>query len=206
MIQLIKNNQGIALVTSLMLTLITLTMVMALLYIVTQGIKASAQNKSYRTAVGASYGGSSIVVKDIMPIMMQNYSSSTFKNDVQGAFTGVNLQMLSDPKCMQSKLIKSTADWPSGCSNSSDPKKSPDMQVTLKSQSGNNPFIVTSKIVDTVPGNSDTSGFQLEGSGVAENTSTVKPMSIPYIYRMEVQGEQQTNSTSRANLEVLYAY
>jgi hypothetical protein len=189
-----------------MLTLISLTIVMALLYMVTQGIKASGQNKTYRTAVEASYGGSEIMVKDIMPIMMQNYSSATFQVSVQGAFpSGLGVQVISDPKCIQSKLVKSTADWPSGCSNTSNPKQSPDMQMTLQATSGS-PFIVTSKIVDTVSGNSDTSGLQLEGSGVAESSTLLTPKSIPYVYRMEVQGERQNNSTSQANLEVLYAY
>lgn len=206
MVHLVRNNQGIALVTSLMLTLISMTIVMALLYMVTQGIKASGQNKTYRTAVEASYGGSEIMVKDIIPIMMQNYSSATFQANVQGAFpSGLGVQVLSDSKCMQSKLVNSTANWPAGCSNTSNPKQSPDMQMTLRATSGS-PFIVTTKIVDTVAGNSDTSGLQLEGSGVAESSTLLTPKSIPYIYRMEVQGERQDNSNSQANLEVLYAY
>ncbi len=201
----IRNNKGVALVTSLMFTLLTLTIVMALLYMVTAGIQASGQNKKYRTAVEASYGGTDITIKDVLPVMLQNYSSATFINDVQGAFTGVSLQVLSDSKCLQSKLVKKTADWDSTCSSTSDPKKSPDLQMTLQPVSGN-PFIVTSKIVDTVAGNSDTSGLQLEGSGVAESSPLLTPKSIPYVYRIEVQGERQTNATSQANLEVLYAY
>lgn len=205
MVHAIRNSQGIALVTSLMLTLISLTIVMALLYMVTQGIKTSGQSKRYRTAVEASYGGVEIMVKDIIPVMMQNYSSATFATDVQTSFNGVGLQVLSGSKCMQSKLVRSTTDWPSGCSSVSNPASSPDMQMTLQATSGN-PFIVRSKIVDTVVGNSDTSGLQLEGSGVAESSSLLTPKSIPYVYRMEIQGERQSNSTSQANIEVLYAY
>ncbi len=205
MLNLIRNNDGIVLVTSLMLTLISLTIVMALLYMVAQGIKSSGQLRKYHTAVEASYGGTEIMVKDIMPIIMQNYSSSSFKTTVEGAFTGVSLQMLSDSKCMRRKLTNATASWPSGCSNTPNPKNSPDMQITLNSASGS-PFIVSSKIVDTVAGNSDTSGLQLEGSGVAESSSLLTPQHIPYIYRMEIQGERQGNSTAQANIEVLYAY
>jgi hypothetical protein len=205
MVHAIRNNQGIALVTSLMLTLISLTIVMALLYIVAQGIRTSGQNRRYRTAVEASYGGAEIMVKDIIPVMMQNYSSGTFSADVQTSFSGVGLQVLSGSKCMQSKLVRSTADWPSSCSSVPNPKVSPDMRMTLQATSGS-PFIVTSKIVDTVAGNSDTSGLQLEGSGVAESSSLLTPKSIPYIYRVEIQGERQSNSTSQANVEVVYAY
>lgn len=205
MLNIIRNKDGIVLVTSLMLTLISLTIVLALLYMVSQGVKSSGQLKKYRTAVEASYGGTEIMVKDILPVVMQNYSSSTFTTTVQGAFTGVSLAMLSDPKCMQKKLSKATSNWPSGCSNTPNPKSSPDMQISLNATSGS-PFIVTSKIVDTVAGNSDTSGLQLEGSGVAESSSLLTPQHFPYFYRMEVQGERQGNSTAQANIEVLYAF
>lgn len=205
MVSKISKNDGIALVTALMLTLISMTIIMALLYMVTQSVKTSGQTRKYRTAVEAAYGGTDIVVKDIVPIIMQNYSSSTFKTTLESAFPLVGLQMLSDPKCMQRKLTKATASWPAGCSSSPDPKKSPDMQITLQSTSGN-PFIVSSKIVGTVAGNSDTSGLQLEGSGVAESSTLLTPQHIPYVYRIEIQGERQGSAGAQANIEVLYSY
>jgi len=41
----LNNNKGVALVTALMLTLISLTIVMALMYMITQGTTVSASNK-----------------------------------------------------------------------------------------------------------------------------------------------------------------
>lgn len=201
----IRQKKGIALVTSLMLTLISLTICMALLYMVTKSITQSSQNKKYHTSLDAAYGGSEIVLKDILPMVLQNYSSATLVSQVQSDFVAINLQVLSTQNCLQTKLVKPTASWPSDCSNLSDPKKSPDISFTLQSASGN-PFIVYSKIVGTVQGNSDVSGLQLEGSGVAETSSLLKPMQIPYIYRMEIQGERQNNPSTQSTLEVLYAY
>ena len=203
--KLLRNNEGIALVTALMLTLISLTIVMAVLYVVTQSITQSAQLKKYRTALDASYGGSEIVVKDIFPMIMQNYSSPSLVADVQSSFGTVNLQVLTSQDCLQSKLTKITSGWPANCDASTNPRKVPDISFTLPSASGN-PFIVYSKIVSTVVGNSDTSGLQLEGSGVAESSSLLTPQHFPYIYRMEVQGERENNATAKANIEVLYAY
>jgi hypothetical protein len=203
--KLLKNNRGIALVTSLMLTLVSLMIVMAVLYVVTQSINQSGQLKKYRTSLDASYGGSEIFVKDILPVVLQNYSSPTLVNVVQTTFGGVGLQVLADQNCLQSKLTRVTSGWPANCSSTPEPKKSPDMTFTLQAASGN-PFIVYSKIVSTVVGNSDTGGLQLEGSGVAESSSLLTPQHFPYIYRMEVQGERQDNSTAKANIEVLYAY
>jgi hypothetical protein len=201
----IRRKEGIALVTSLMMTLISLTIVMALMYMVTQSITRSSQNKKYHTSLDASYGGSEIVLKDILPVVLQNYSSTSLVSTLQSDFSTIGLQVVADQKCLQSKLVKSTADWPNGCSNVSNPKMSPDMSFTLQSASGN-PFIVYSKIVATTQGNSDTSGLQLEGSGVAESSSLLTPKQFPYIYRVEIQGERQNNPTTQANIEVLYAY
>lgn len=201
----LKNNKGIALVTALMLTLISLTIIMALMYMITQSVTQSGQLKRYRTALDASYGGSEVVVKDILPTIFQNYSSTTMVSTVTGSFSAIGLQVLSTQNCLQSKLTKPTRNWPSGCSSDTEPKRSPDMSFTLQASSGN-PFIVYSKIVDTVSGNSDTGGLQLEGGGVAESSSLLTPQHFPFIYRMEIQGERQNNSTTQANIEVLYAY
>ena len=201
---LLKNNRGFALVTALMMTLISLTIVMALLYIVTQGIQVSGQNKKYHTALDASYGGTEILVKDVLPLIMQNYSSSGLTEAMNTAFGGV-VELSDNQNCFRKKLTTATSNWPAGCSNTPNPKSSPDITMTLKSNT-RNPFVVFSKIVDTIPGNSDTSGFQLEGSGVAESSSLLTPQSFPYIYRLEVQGERQTGASAQANIEVLYAY
>lgn len=202
---LLKNNKGIALVTSLMLTLISLTMVMALLYMVTQSTKVSGANKRYKTALEASYGGSELFTKDILPQLLQNYQSATFIASTTDKFSNVGLQIVATQVCLQSKLTQSSDKWPVGCSNSSSPKQNPDITFNLLSATAN-PYTVYSKIVETVLGNSDASGLQLEGAGVAEATAGITPQHFPYLYRLEIQGEQSSLSSAQANIEVLYAY
>ena len=202
---IIRNNKGIALVTTLMITLISLTIVMALMYMITSGTKMSAQHRKYKSSLEASYGGTEIVTKDVFPLVLRNYSSTTLNSDITTTFGGINMQVVTSQNCLQSKLTKPTANWPSGCSSLSDPKKSPDIQFSLSAFTGN-PFVVYSKIVDTTSGNSDLSGLQLEGSGVAEGSSVLTPQHFPYVYRLEVQGERQGSETTKANIEVLYAY
>ncbi len=199
----IRRNEGIALVTSLMLTLISLTITMALLYMVTQNIMQSAQFKKYHTALDAAYGGTEVVVKDILPIVLQNYDNATLATTVANSFTNIQLQVF-DQTCLKNKLLTATSSWGS-CSNDPNPKKTPDMSFLLQADTGN-AFVVYSKIIDTTPGNSDTSGLQLEGSGVAESSSLLTPQQFPYIYRLEIQGERQNNPTAQATLDVLYAY
>lgn len=203
--KILRGNRGFALVTSLMLTLVSLVIVMALMYMITQGTQVSAQFKKYKTALEASYGGLEILTKDVYPYILRNYNSADLVTDIQTTFIGANLHVDTTASCLQSKLTESTSKWPVGCSRNPEPKTNPDMTLRLASVTGN-PFVLYSKIVDTASGNSDMSGLQLEGSGVAEGSTVVTPQHFPYIYRLEIQGEQQNNPTAQANLEVLYAY
>ena len=203
----LKDNSGIALITSLMFTLISLTIVMALLYMVTQSTRVSGANKRYKTALEASYGGSELFTKDILPYLLQKYDSANIKSDITGEFSTVGLTIPANVSilCLQSKLTLPSDKWPAGCSNSSSPKQNPDMTFNLLSTTAN-PYTIYSKIVETALGNTDLSGLQLEGAGVAEATPGITPQHFPYMYRLELQGEQTVASSAQANIEVLYAY
>jgi hypothetical protein len=203
--KLLKNEQGIALVTALMLTLISLGIIMALLTMITSGAKLSGAQKRYRTAMEAAHGGTEVAMKDIIPMVLKNYSATTLVAQVQSDFSGIGLQVATTQQCLQAKLTKTSRQWPAGCSSVMSPKQSPDMSFTLQATAGD-PYKVYAKIVDTVSGNSDLSGLQLEGSGVAESSPILTPQHFPYLYRVEVQGERSSNAREQANISALYAY
>lgn len=212
-----RNEDGIALVTSLMMTLISLTIVVSLLYMVTGNIERSGANKRYKSALEASYGGANLVMKDIIPLVLQNYStpSAVFTSAMQGAYGGAgNSSPVTLPNssqwqqwqtCLQYKLKKGTSNWPSKCSSTMNPANSPDIQLSMPGTNGTT-FTVYSKIVDTVPGNTDLSGVQLIGSGVTEGQSTINPEHLPYVYRIETVAVRSTNAAEKSDLSVLYAY
>lgn len=200
----INNEKGIALVTSLMLTVLSLIMVMVLLYIVSTGTQLSAGHKRYKTALEASYGGTELFVKDIMPKVFQGYSSS-----LTSQFNGIGLTMPS-VNCLSQKMNTATAGWSAACSSTLDAKTSPDLQFYLKSEltgfQAQPKFMVYSKIVDTVIGNTDNSNVLLEGAGVTETSGAISPVTIPYVFRIEVQGERETTNLEKGKLSVLYAF
>lgn len=212
------NEDGIALVTSLMLTMITLIIILSLLYMVTSGIQNSGANKRYKTVLEASYGGANIMMKDLIPLIMQNSGAlpATFASAIQNAYQNQNVNvgaavvwpanMTQWQTCMQQKLATAPP-WPAcGLSSSTlNPTSSPDFQLNLPGTSGAT-FTVYSKIVDTVQGNTDTSGVNLQGSGVTESSSYITPQHNPYIYRIEVQAERQQNPLEKSELSVLYGY
>lgn len=200
----LSNQHGIALITALILTLVCLTVVMAMFYLVGKGVEISASQKRYRTAREASYGGADIALKEIAPLVFQGLSSAKIQEKFPSA---MSLQLSSGTTCLKEKLNKPTEEWPTSCSQTLDPKTSPDLQFTLKADSSvAAPYKVYTKIVDTIRGNSDISGIMLEGAGVAESSAVITPQHFPFIYTVEVQAEKSSHATEQANLSVQYAY
>lgn len=62
----LRNEKGVALVTSIMFTALALVICASLLYIITTGIQATGALKRYKTALEATYGGTEIMLKDIV--------------------------------------------------------------------------------------------------------------------------------------------
>jgi hypothetical protein len=205
LVQFAQNKNGVALVTALFMTLISLTIVMAVMYMITQNITRTGTMKTYRTALEASYGGTDLVIKEIVPQLLMNYMEADFVSTMETAFNTVNLSIETTNECLQDKLTKKTDDWDPACSQTLDLRANRDFSFALQAAAGQ-PYSIYTKVIDTIGGNTDTSGLQLEGAGVAESTSVLTPQHLPYVYRVEVQGERSQNAVERANLTVLYAY
>ncbi|CAG0956129.1 pilus assembly protein PilX [Geobacter sp.] len=196
----IDNERGVALVTALMLTLISLAIAMSLLYMVLSGTRMSAAQKRYKSSLDASHGAAELFTKQVIERTFQGYSSAK----IEEAFSTVNLKMV-DSACFQDKIGKPTTQWGSDCSSTVEPTDFPDM--TAKLSGTGTDFNVYGKIVDTVPGNSDLSGIQLDsGAGVAGTGSGISPQHLPGIYTIEVQAESEANAREKARLSVLYEY
>ena len=217
-----RNEKGIALVTSLMFTLIILVMIMGLMSVMTQNIKVSGSQRSYKNALEASQGGAEVVMKEILPLLLQGSSV----NAVTSSFSGMLMQFSKYSTCTRKKLtLLPMSQWPASCggagSTNINPKDHSDFTFTLQAKGtaggmSTNSYSVYAKIVDsnvhsTDPNdplnpNTDASGLQLEGAGVSEESSIFSPVAIPHVYRIEVQGEKTSNPLERGKISVLYAY
>lgn len=206
--KIVKNEKGIALVTSLLFMLIALAMIMALMYIVTWQTKLSGAHKRYKTAIEASQGGAEIFARQVIPIMFANHTTAGLAGQL--GFDATTFSAGSS-RCLNTKLSSATADWGATCgANAStlNATQLPDATITLRGTTTNKDFVVFSKIIDTVPGNSDLSGYDLldSGAGVSGEASGVAPKHLPGLYKIEVQGQQANNPVEKAKLSVLYAY
>jgi len=217
----LRDEQGIALVTSLMLTLITLGISMLMLYMVIQGTQMSGAQKRYKSSLDAAVGAAEIVTKDALPYLMSIVSdpgiSSNYVLDITKGLAG-KMSLLSlntgvPDDCLKAKLTSSYASWAAAhCPTNTltlNAKDSPDLTFVLKSNIATplgtpSGFKVYTKIVATTPGSTDMSGRNLEGG----STTGQPPQDIgsPYLYRIEVTGERESNPQEQANLSVLYAY
>lgn len=212
----LNNERGVALVTALMLTLIALTITISLLYMVMAGTKMSGAQKRYKTSREASYAAATeLYPKDILPSIItgfMNHTTATAATQaINGQYPGIGLSIPSAvSQCLKQKVTTDQANW-SACSAASksaaDTKNSPDLTFYLRGESTKPGFTIYTKIIDTVPGMSDTSGVSLD-SGMGVVASNVNPTVFhqPSLYTFEVQGEREDNPTEKAIMEVLYAY
>jgi len=220
----LANEKGIALVTSLLLTLISLTIVAALMYYVTLGVQMSAAGKRYKNVVEAGYGGISLAVNDLIPSMnnaiFDNFTTGI--QDLTDRYGGSIGLAIASPNCLREKLDNATANWGMICganNKSFDPTQSPDFTFVLRATpglGGANPFGQTpgfrvySKIVDTpIKGNTDKAdrGNLREGENVTDSAEAQSGgKTIPTTYRIEVRAEQEANPREKVDMSVLYAF
>ncbi|MDQ7787270.1 MAG: hypothetical protein RDU01_06640 [Thermodesulfovibrionales bacterium] len=218
----LRNEKGIALVMVLILSLIALAIVAALVYLVTQGTKFSGEFKRYETAREAGLGGAEIAgalvhnrgEMDILGLGLTN-SCSCGDPDVVGdnTFSDGTAIPAGDPyECLCAKLCDptytgATYNW-GVCTDGTtfDPTTGADMTFPLTGLGGIT-YTVDAKIINTTLGNSDLSGEDLGGTSVVSSTAGVIPTPpAPYLYRIEINSQNNASVLERSRLSVLYAY
>lgn len=205
-----KQERAIALVSILGLIVIGSVLLGLFLYMLHRGTDISILEKKYRSEKEAALGATEFLSNEVLPdsIELASYSPS-IASRILAKYSfpeGVSMSFLTTDDCLRDKLLKETGEWSSACDRSSDPKTSPDLKFTLRSEDPV-PFAVYVKIVDTIPGNTNTRQVTLEGTGVTESqTGLITPQHFPYLYRIEIQAERELNPKERVNLEVLYSF
>ena len=201
------DEKGVALVFALLMMVISFAIILAVLSFITKGTNVSSLTRQYHSAHDAAYGGADFVTKEILPKVISGVAFNTLGN-----YNGMLNNVVTNP-CFTSKLTLPTNQW--GCSDSGlnlDPTTGganyADFQIQLQGTASSSNFNVMVKIVDTVPGNSSTSGKILDSGSAVANASSgvVTPMHIPYTYRVEIQAQRANNPLERASLSGVYLY
>jgi hypothetical protein len=209
----IKNERGIAFAMVLVLSVISLAIISTLIYFVIQGTKFSGFAKRYATAREAGLGGTE-VADMLIGDRGENLTGLTMTSTTSGGsflfcdcgdptVIGDNTPLT----CLCRKLCDPTSSWEALCTNSTtlNPAQNYDILFTLDGLETD--YDVYGKIVDTTPGNSNTSGLALGGTSVSSSSSSIiSAPPLPFLYRVEVVAEDSTNQIERARLSGLYAY
>ncbi|MBU5636140.1 pilus assembly protein PilX [Geomonas sp. Red69] len=204
--QILGCERGAALITALMLTVLSLVIALSLLTLVSTGTQVSASQKRYRSSLTAAQGGLELFTGEIMPRLFQGVDAAT----LQGEYAVIDLHISGDD-CLKQKLFLSSGAWNkcSAARSSADAASSPDLSFRLAGVPPAKGFSISTKIVDTVPGNTDRSGFDLldAGGAVAAQDEVVRPQHVPVMYNLAVQGaREEPSAREKARLSVLYAY
>ncbi len=215
--KLLKNERGISLMLVLILSCIALSIITGLIYMITSGTQISGMQKRYDTALKAGMGGidatyqivalrgdtsatSSLfselaVLNPVITTPGTCVTSATSNCTVIGSYTGIATKFHLQTDC-----------W-AGCDSSLtiDPNNATSYDMMFDLGTAPNAYRVYAKIVDTVLGNSAGSEGLIKG-GVVLSTGEINVSSIPYLYTIELESQNQTNPAERAKLSILYQY
>lgn len=197
-----KNEKGIALVMVLVLSTVALLIMAGLIYMLTTGTQLSGMQKRYKTALEAGIGGADIA-HQIIGARIDNPVQLEGKFNFLSAFDVTTTQT-----CLTDKLLRSTADWNVACNSSLtiDPGDASTYDISFDLGAAPSPtYRVYAKIADTVLGNSGGDEGLLKG-GVVHSTGEINVASIPFLYTIEVDAQNQANPAERAKLSMLYQY
>ena len=203
---ILRSQGGAALITALMLTMLSLVIALALLTMVTTGTQVSASQKRYRSSLTAAHGGVELLTRELMPRILKGDPLATLSSD----YSPIDLKV-PQGDCLRQKLEQPKGKWNS-CSAaqaSGDPWQAPDISFRLSGLPSEKGFSVTTKILDTIPGNSDRSGNDLLelGDSVAGKDEAIHPQHVPAMYNLSVQGvREEEGAREKARLSVLYAF
>jgi len=185
------------------MTVLTLSIIMGVMYLITENIKGTVSRKSYRNVLEASYGGAELISKAIFPQLFNNISTSVLRS----SFSTLSPSFTSST-CLRDKMSHATNTWvtSSSCNSSMNPKIGTDMSFELSGNEGG--YKVYAKIVDTVPGlpYANVTAARLVGGGVATTSAVDPPETKHYQYRIEITGERKNNPSEKSNVSVLYEY
>ena len=207
--RIINSEKGAALLIVMIFSAIALGMMVGLIYMITSGTQISGMERRYKIALDAGIGGAEVSYQLI----------AARGNPLDAALTGPLALAITTPigaggcntlgttACtdignytgLAAKLNLPTSCW-SGCDSAvtAGPGAS-DMSFVLGSYS------VFGKIVDTAVGNSGTEEDLIK-DGTVNASGEITPMSLPYLYTVEIDAEGTANPSERAKLSVLYRY
>ncbi|KKM61676.1 hypothetical protein LCGC14_1529360 [marine sediment metagenome] len=200
-----KNQDGVALMMTLMVSAIALAVMASLMYIMVSGTRISGLNKRFTTALEAGRGGQAVVLEYIGT---RGLPDADFMNAISFDSSGTS------DTCLDDKLNKATAKWDAACDPLVTIDTSDDQTYDYKFELA--AYTIYTKIVNTIEGNTSaggrsqqwvTTGVVTAGGGGAGGGGSIEVVPVPYLYTIELDARKGTRADAeKAKLSVLYQY
>ncbi len=200
-----RSQDGVALMMTLMVSAIALSVMASLMYIMVSGTRISGLNKRFTTALEAGRGGQAVVLEYIGT---RGLPDDEFMNAISFDSSGTS------DTCLGDKLNKATVDWESACDSKITINPSDDQTYDFKFEL--DAYTVYAKIVNTIEGNTSaggrsqkwvTTGVVTAGGGGAGGGGSIEVVPVPYLYTIELDARKGTRADAeKAKLSVLYQY
>lgn len=156
-----KNESGIALIVTILLSFLALVLIAGMLYVILNGTKLSGYGKQYATALDAAKGGVNIVTN------MMNY-------DLTSPDLPAGTYSIPNQTCFQTKLDTPTQYW--NCSSS------PDISMQLGQYTVNATITSTQIILPNTPQGSTYTYYSTNVQ--ATSASHKETATINFVYKI----------------------
>jgi hypothetical protein len=184
----VRNENGVALLLVLIMTLVASIAIVGLLYMASRGGYMAGQQMRYRNALEAAKGGAEAAFQVIG-------DRGRITVPIPFSYVSTNLPI---------KLTTPTSSWGSGVDNSV--TINPDNTATFDMSFDLGRYRVFAKITDTVEGNSGANIGLITSGVVNTGSGEVVVVSHPYLYTIEELAQDATNPSERVKFSILYQY
>lgn len=197
-----KDQDGVALLMTLMIAAVTLAVMASLLNMMVMGARISGLNKRFTSALEAGKGGQAVVREYIGT---RGLPDSAFMN-------AINWSTSISTTCLGDKLNFATEDWDDTCDASTVIDAADGATYDFKFELGS--YTIYSKIVNTIEGNTgpseNSASFVTQGvvtAGGGGGSGTYDVVQVPYLYTIELNSRRgATADGEKAKLSILYQY
>ena len=202
-----RNQDGVALMMTLMVSAIAISVMASLMYIMVSGTRISGLNKRFTTALEAGRGGQAVMLEYIGT---RGRPDADFMNAISFDSSGTS------DTCLDDKLNKATANWAldGTCDSRLTIDTTDDQTYDFKFDL--DAYTIYTKIVNTIEGNTGggktseqwvTTGVVTAGGGGAGGSGSIEVVPVPYLYTIELDARKGTRADAeKAKLSILYQY
>ena len=202
-------QEGMVLVTVMILSTIALVLMAALLVLVTNAVQLSGGDRRLAAGTDVAEAGAKVAKQMLDAQGTPDLASalSSFSAPATGLTTTLVDFDGTFKDCLEAKLENNTADWSGSCDSTPIIDEGDSTTYDMTYVMGTDPsYRVYIKIVDTMQGNTISNNGVEKSKGVVNSSAEIPVVPAPTVYATKVVAVAQTATQERGEVDLLYAY